>query len=80
MNDRKLKECPFCGSEAIINKIRVSYSDYNYDGYAVIAECKVCKAKSPYMWGTIHGMFRENEEKQAIEAWNRRVCDEQYSS
>ena len=70
----ELKPCPFCGGEAEIIKIKVSFHDENnqYDGIAIRAECKTCKTTSPYKRSKIHGWFKIGEKEKAIEAWNRR--------
>ena len=58
----ELKTCPFCGGTAFC-------SEYDYkldDGYVVIThfvECNGCHATT----------FEYETEKEAIEAWNRRI-------
>lgn len=73
----KLKPCPFCGGEAEIHRMRVSYKARSpkYEGIALVARCKKCYAYSPHKRGTLIGNFRETEETKAIEAWNRRASD-----
>ena len=61
MND-KLKPCPFCGGEAKVSKYEIIT---NMPTHSV--HCADCYSRT---WG----MF--DKEKQAIEAWNRRVNDE----
>ena len=74
----ELKPCPFCGGEAKLTKLSVSYNaGYPiYNGIALVVKCGNCGCFSPYKRGTIHGNFRQNEEDKAIEAWNRRASDE----
>ena len=58
----ELKPCPFCGGEAIL------FADTFDDGkiFVVNAHCDSCGATG----NDFH------DEKQAIEAWNRRVENE----
>lgn len=68
MTEPKLKPCPFCGGEAILNVIPphkhhfVNFPDY--PGGATV-ECTEC---------AVGMMMRTVEE--VVEAWNRRVQDE----
>lgn len=73
----EIKRCPFCGGEAELHRMRVSYKARNpkYEGIAIAVRCKKCYACSPYKRGTLLGNFRETEEAEAIEAWNRRVSE-----
>lgn len=63
MND-KLKLCPFCGSEARIEEIRTfARIVYSVSCIDIDRTCPMYYLKTRY-FGT---------KKQAIEAWNRRV-------
>lgn len=75
----KLKPCPFCGSEAEINRFSVSYSlpPSKYKGEAIRVRCKNCWAMSPYKSSKMHGNFKAWEEDKAVEAWNRRADHEE---
>lgn len=53
----KLKPCPFCGAEAVMDTIKPHY----YEGETFI-ECTGCTCA-----------IAEKTEHEAIEAWNRRV-------
>ena len=63
----RLRECPFCGGDARIIPHQF-YSDekkaWVTDCYGI--DCQDCHASSYQFYGT---------ERQAIEAWNRRVGD-----
>ena len=63
----ELKPCPFCGGEAELKKYMCSLGN---DGYYVV-ECKICGAKGKAIRNT--SFISENDEKRAIEAWNRRA-------
>ena len=68
MNENKLKRCPFCGGEA-----ELTYTTDNAHkpfvrckfGTMLTPKCVACQ----YPW-------RHEAEKDAIEAWNRRVKDD----
>lgn len=59
-----LMRCPFCGSDAVIEKVgcggSVTKSKY-------IAHCTGCKVRD---------MRQYNDEQEARDAWNRRADDE----
>lgn len=63
----ELKPCPFCGGEAFVdvhsfwNEDTQDFTDHTYG-----AGCEVCLVKTISFYNT---------EKEAIEAWNRRVND-----
>ena len=60
MDDIKLKPCPFCGRKPKINDLgQVKFLACYFSGCAV--QPRIC-----YTW-------RPEEEKKAIEAWNRRA-------
>lgn len=59
----KLKRCPFCGGEASV--IKTLCLNNGYKGYFVLHECDMAI-------NTIETSSFSTE-KQAIEAWNRRV-------
>lgn len=69
----KLKSCPFCGAEAELTKIKVSYEDYC--GMVIRPTCSMCGAVSPRNRGWKYGSFKDGDEEMAIEAWNRRAED-----
>lgn len=60
--NKELKPCPFCGGKAEI------ISEETYSGHNLFwVECIECDCRtSDY----------EDNEKEAIESWNRRVADE----
>lgn len=63
----KIKPCPFCGKEAVINKIE-SHTHMlaimpDYDGETFI-ECTGCTCA-----------VSSKIEQEAVEAWNRRIND-----
>ena len=76
-----IRECPFCGGDAIFSRVQrpptveivdceyVSSTHHPHDGH--IIECIPCGARSPHDY-TEPPQSRE----QAIDAWNRRVQDE----
>ena len=68
-----LKPCPFCGGEAeLIHK-----SHAVSDKMLTRVRCKECFAQSPYKRNPqLHGWFWAWDKNKAIEAWNRRVTDE----
>ena len=68
--DKKLKPCPFCGNEVVI------IDDYNPRLYRPIKNGKYYI--SCYDCGIMMGYDTDyggqfNTEKEAIEAWNRRI-------
>ena len=67
INDRtpELKPCPFCGGEAVIER----------DDITVVSRyLPVCSNYGKGCWGMQENWFIS--EHEAIEAWNRRVSDE----
>lgn len=58
----KLKQCPFCGGEAILVHNAVRKNVWGRDVRGTVIGCDNCQAT----------MFYQSE-KLAIEAWNRRV-------
>lgn len=78
----ELKPCPFCGR----NKLRYSIKARNCWGrkkYYVAMSCNICHCYGPVVLiddESLHRSEIERDEtfkKKAIEAWNRRVNDEQ---
>jgi Lar family restriction alleviation protein len=61
MNEKKLKNCPFCGGEAITHS-RCSYEETGGETM-FFARCKHCGVEGPWSYS------KEN----AINAWNTRV-------
>ena len=91
MENRELRECPFCKSEKLKvegkNKNALSYEGLEHRTYAV--RCNKCHARGGTASGYIRNAFyhltergkelMENEHQirsRAIEAWNRRANDE----
>ena len=75
----ELKPCPFCGGEA---KLRVSHhGDFTGIHVEMITCidvcCKNCNAKSKMKYANVHNISYETADKEAIEAWNRRVDDDE---
>jgi len=58
MMSEKLKQCPFCGREAIMG-----IACHVHEDYAFRVECRECKIVTPFY----------DTEAEAIEAWNRRA-------
>ena len=63
--DGKAYRCPFCGGEAEV------YSDDPYDGYQ--GNCAIWRVRC-YRCGAV---IQELTKERAIEAWNRRVDDDE---
>ncbi len=61
--ESKLKSCPFCGYEAVLEGVKVR------KGYETIARCNGCLA----IIRTITYDTEEEAKQKAIEAWNRRA-------
>ena len=59
----ELKPCPFCGGEAVVATWRDEHGRLD----PTVIGCSVCKAQS--------GLY--DRKKQATEAWNRRVGEEE---
>lgn len=66
MSEPKLKPCPFCGGEALLNSYE---SRKGYDAYV---ECCGCLIQMI----TVTFDTKEEAEAKAISAWNRRANDE----
>lgn len=64
----ELKPCPFCGGEAEIVGHYIKGVPNNYQYFV---RCKRCKAR-PTLYG-----FNFKKKEKAIEAWNRRVDDDE---
>ena len=58
----KLKPCPFCGGEAFVQKFRIDGTGR----FFISVVCRVCFAQTGH----------HTKEAYAIEAWNRRVGEE----
>lgn len=63
MSETKLKPCPFCGGEAVLE----SYNARK--GFEACIQCNGCTAYVP----TITYDTEEEAIEKAIKAWNRRV-------
>lgn len=64
--NKELKNCPFCGGEAVLCSSCISPAT------DVVVECKSCHAGTAFF----NDGTPEELHKKAIEAWNRRVTDE----
>lgn len=80
----ELKPCPFCGGRAELKPGKLYADD------VVFVKCTKCHARTNFVWinhpslDITTGMLKEGEryteqqaKKKAIEAWNRRVNNEQ---
>jgi Lar family restriction alleviation protein len=67
----KIKNCPFCGGEAYARFVPGSKGAF---GYASV-ECRKCGAV-PYVHQAYYLLSKEEATKGVIEAWNRRVNDD----
>lgn len=69
-NERRLRECPFCGNEAEL------WSNQGRNGYFVYCECTLCgsRAKTFFVGPCLPAEWGETiAAKRACEAWNRRM-------
>ena len=66
----KLKPCPFCGGEAVMYHQSGKYADYDAD-YVYCMSCG-CQTKL-FQFFKGAGQTREDNEREAMNAWNRRV-------
>ena len=66
----KLKPCPFCGGEAVVEN---DFSDYSF-----IVHCLNCYARTGTFMMGMYGIPDDEIEAQkvAVDAWNRRTNDE----
>ena len=60
----ELKSCPFCGSKAVIDQYSNTIGQKQIDSHVVECNCE-------YGCGARTGIFFK--EKDAIEAWNKRI-------
>ncbi|MBQ6232824.1 MAG: Lar family restriction alleviation protein [Clostridia bacterium] len=58
----KLKPCPFCGGEAVLEDCGPYYGEGRF-----FVRCSKCDIVQEHLWAT---------KQTAIKAWNRRVKDE----
>lgn len=58
----KLRECPFCGGTSFVKKFRIEGTGR----FFISVVCRVCFAQTGH----------HTKEAYAIEAWNRRVGEE----
>ena len=74
-----LKPCPFCGNEVEVEKIPLWYGNgHGYkDCYEFKIRCKKCGCRVDQPKNDSVYRSEEEAKKNAIEAWNRRVKDEQ---
>lgn len=71
---QNLRECPFCGGEAVLYHQSSKYTDCDGDYVYCFRGCG-CRTRLFECYnGT--GKTHEDTEKEAIAAWNRRVNDE----
>ena len=75
----KLKPCPFCGKEAIIQKKSSGQGNGKYTASFFIG-CDSCKIgftrESTFVLDCDEVSFIRNGYEEAIKAWNRRANDE----
>ena len=67
-DELKLKSCPFCGGEAVLNHGHMITATGQY---LANVKCSECGIASRVVWSTDSP---EEAVKEAIEAWNRRVA------
>ena len=68
----ELKPCPFCGRhELLISSILHKLDDVEYSQWSVFCDASGCKVGCGAMCG-----YHDTKE-QAIEAWNRRVGEQE---
>ena len=64
MPETKLKPCPFCGGEGVLNNERNRIVSF--------VKCAQCGVES----GPVHVSAKYCADERAIEAWNRRIESE----
>ena len=76
----KLKPCPFCGGEATIREFACGSAGNGWFSASYEVGCKDCKIKflreSKFSLINGHPVFSKNGYDECIDAWNRRVSDE----
>lgn len=75
----ELKHCPFCGKEVKMIKDPLWHGSHGYYGcYEYIIQCENPECLCKINLGKNDTIYRDDEtaQKNAIEAWNRRVNDE----
>jgi len=63
----EISDCPFCGANAIIEKVRRGMIIVNDDPGGRVVICTACQARTK--------IFPATEEKEAIRVWNYRYID-----
>lgn len=79
----KLKPCPFCGGQAMVNQTAYGTTDLASCKLSFSIGCQKCGATAPKSRGFIAINLSSNgdlniwhdDRTAAIEAWNRRVSD-----
>ena len=74
--ERKLKDCPFCGCSAVIEKEPLWEGSHGYHGcYIVRVKCMnpLCEATLPRKTYDTISMTDEEATEKAVEGWNGRV-------
>ena len=66
--NNKLKPCPFCGGEPILDEDSVAFTNKPKSCFQILCINRQCGVHLKTKW-------RETKQ-EAIEAWNRRVNDE----
>ena len=63
--EKRLKPCPFCGGEALLNHYPVHrYEDFSYNNYYIV--CGGCGIETPLSWS-------DKDYLGVEEQWNRRA-------
>lgn len=80
MTNEKLKPCPFCGGKAYLESKHRAFIDAKTTRVAFV-RCTVCNARSGRVKLTDYGKTSNSWEanQKVIDAWNRRINDEQTS-
>ena len=73
----KLKPCPFCGSEVIVEKTPLWHGSHGYHGcYEFKIECHECGCRIDLRENNTIYNDEKTARENAIEAWNRRADHE----
>ena len=72
MKEAELKPCPFCGHSAI-----VVCNKYRHDQFLFSVQCGNTKSEGLDLCPVIPQTYEHDNKADAIDAWNRRVDNEQ---